>query len=193
MTGASPVSSSPEPKNITADNPASDSTPLYSPDGKYIAYRAQKRPGYEADRFDLILRDRKTGQKRSLTESIARWVGTFIWAPDSTGIYFVAEDKGESPINSMTFKTEIIGGDPGDDVTIRNTIINISSLGREFNDDVAATTGGNALVFTRMGIQAPNEVFRATFAHDELSDDACKKELSAQRTDGDVRGLPSQN
>ncbi len=38
-------------KNITADNPASDSTPLYSPDGKYIAYRAQVRPGYETDRF----------------------------------------------------------------------------------------------------------------------------------------------
>src|SRR5208337_5347714 len=40
----------PQAKNITADNPASDSTPLYSPDGKYIAYRAQQRPGYESDR-----------------------------------------------------------------------------------------------------------------------------------------------
>jgi Tol biopolymer transport system component len=47
-------------KNITADNPASDSTPLYSPDGKYIAYRAQQRPGYESDRFRLMLYDRKT-------------------------------------------------------------------------------------------------------------------------------------
>ena len=50
-------------KNITADNPASDSTPLYSPDGKYIAYRAQQRPGYESDRFRLMLYDRKTGEK----------------------------------------------------------------------------------------------------------------------------------
>ena len=38
-------------KNITADNKAADETPLYSPDGKYIAYRAQARPGYESDRF----------------------------------------------------------------------------------------------------------------------------------------------
>ena len=37
-TGAPPV----PPKNITADNPASDSTPLYSPDGRYIAYRASR-------------------------------------------------------------------------------------------------------------------------------------------------------
>jgi dipeptidyl aminopeptidase/acylaminoacyl peptidase len=50
-------------KNITADNPASDSTPLYSPDGKYIAYRAQQRPGYESDRFRLMLYDREDGRE----------------------------------------------------------------------------------------------------------------------------------
>ncbi len=55
-------------KNITADNPASDTSPLYSPDGRYIAYRAQQRPGYESDRFRLMLYDRKTGEKKNLTE-----------------------------------------------------------------------------------------------------------------------------
>src|SRR5256885_12512599 len=32
-------------KDITAENKAADNTPLYSPDRKYIAYRAQQRPG----------------------------------------------------------------------------------------------------------------------------------------------------
>ena len=59
-------------KNITADNPASDSTPLYSPDGKYIAYRAQQRPGYESDRFRLMLYDRKTGRETSLDRELRR-------------------------------------------------------------------------------------------------------------------------
>ena len=59
-------------KNITADNPASDSTPLYSPDGRYIAYHAQQRPGYESDRFRLMLYDRKTGEKRNLTRVLER-------------------------------------------------------------------------------------------------------------------------
>ena len=72
-----PVSGGPA-KNITADNPASDSTPLYSPDGRYIAYRAQQRPGYESDRFRLMLYDRKTGEKKNLTEDFDRWVGTFV-------------------------------------------------------------------------------------------------------------------
>src|SRR5437868_388494 len=78
-------------KNITADNPASDSTPLYSPDGKYIAYRAQQRPGYESDRFRLMLYDRKTGQKKNLTENFDRWVGTMAWLPSSSAVYFSAE------------------------------------------------------------------------------------------------------
>ncbi len=66
-----PVNGGPA-KNITADNPASDSTPLYSPDGRYIAYRAQQRPGYESDRFRLMLYDRKTGEKKNLTEDFDR-------------------------------------------------------------------------------------------------------------------------
>ena len=82
-------------KNITADNPASDSTPLYSPDGKYIAYRAQQRPGYESDRFRLMLYDRKTGEKKkSDGRSFDGWVGTFAWDPDSKYIYFAAENSG---------------------------------------------------------------------------------------------------
>src|SRR5208282_2944380 len=91
-------------KNITADNPASDSTPLYSPDGKYIAYRAQQRPGYESDRFRLMLYDRKTGEKKNLTDMFDRWVGTFAWAPNSSRLYFVAENHGGSPIYSLDFQ-----------------------------------------------------------------------------------------
>ncbi len=76
-----PVNGGPA-KNITADNPASDSTPLYSPDGRYIAYRAQQRPGYESDRFRLMLYDRKTGEKKNLTEDFDQWVGTFTLAAE---------------------------------------------------------------------------------------------------------------
>ena len=84
-------------KNITADNPASDSTPLYSPDGKYIAYRAQQRPGYESDRFRLMLYDRKTGEKKNLTEDFDRWVGTFAWSPDSETHLLRRRGGGRSP------------------------------------------------------------------------------------------------
>ena len=83
-------------KNITADNPASDSTPLYSPDGRYIAYRAQQRPGYESDRFRLMLYDRKTGEKKNLTENFDYWVGSFTWI--GKGLFFSGEYQGSVPI-----------------------------------------------------------------------------------------------
>jgi dipeptidyl aminopeptidase/acylaminoacyl peptidase len=95
-----PVTGGPA-KNITADNPASDSTPLYSPDGKYIAYRAQQRPGDESDRFRLMLYDRKTGEKKNLTEDFDGWVGTFTWLSHSGPDYhllFVSESYGDATI-----------------------------------------------------------------------------------------------
>jgi dipeptidyl aminopeptidase/acylaminoacyl peptidase len=130
-------------KNITADNPASDSTPLYSPDGKYIAYRAQQRPGYESDRFRLMLYDRKTEDKKNLTEKFDRWVGTITWAPDSKHIFFSAEQSGQSPI----WRSRIDGKEP------------YSVIWGFFDDLVFAPD--RDLIFTRMSVGAPNEIYVA--------------------------------
>jgi len=143
-----PVSGGPA-KNITADNPASDSTPLYSPDGRYIAYRAQQRPGYESDHFRLMLYDRKTGEKKNLTENFDRWVGTFTWTPDSKAIYFASEDKGESPIYRVPADYPFPQAPPE------------SSWGavvRGFNDDVQLSKDGSALFFTRMSLAYPTQI-----------------------------------
>jgi dipeptidyl aminopeptidase/acylaminoacyl peptidase len=136
-------------KDITADNPASDSSPLYSPDGKYIAYRAQQRPGYESDRFRLVLYDRKTGEKKNLSEDFDRWVGTFTWAPDSKRIYLAAEDLGQSPIYTV-----LADGGP------------IMKLVEGFFDDISSTPNGSNLVFTRMSLQAPNEIYISSSVSD---------------------------
>jgi|HubBroStandDraft_1064217.scaffolds.fasta_scaffold00047_30 dipeptidyl aminopeptidase/acylaminoacyl peptidase len=137
-----PVSGGPA-KNITADNPASDSTPLYSPDGRYIAYRAQQRPGYESDRFRLMLYDRKTGEKTSLTENFDRWVGAFVWEPTrSQTIFFSSEDKGQAPIYLAG-----LDGSPIEEVT------------RGFNDDLATTRDGRSIFFTRMSLRGPTEIY----------------------------------
>jgi Tol biopolymer transport system component len=142
-------------KNITADNPASDSTPLYSPDGKYIAYRAQQRPGYESDRFRLMLYDRKTGEKKTHKRSM-RWVGTFAWSRDSKRIYFVHESEGEAPVESFSIDRPYDGsitvdGDPKE--TARTNFA--WSCFDGYNDDLAITPDGKTLVFSRMSISFP--------------------------------------
>ena len=152
-TGVSPVQSgSVQAKNITADNPASDSTPLYSPDGKYIAYRAQQRPGYESDRFRLMLYERKTGEKTDLTDGFDRWAGTFTWAPDSRTIYFSADHKGHSLIYAVDIRPTI-GSSRGRLAFSKRVLV------AGYNDDLAVTPDGKTLVFSRMSITAPNEIY----------------------------------
>ena len=86
-----------QPKKIS-NSPGSDSTPLYSPDGKWIAWRMQKIDGYESDRFRLVLYDRNAGTIKNLTENFDQWVEGFDWSPDSQQIYFVSEWQGEAPL-----------------------------------------------------------------------------------------------
>ena len=154
-TGAPPV----QAKNITADNPASDSTPLYSPDGKYIAYRTQQRPGYESDRFRLMLYDRKTGERGLLTEALDRWVGTFTWAPNSQNIFFAAEDTGESPIFSIDLYGQASPG-VGRDMPFDLTKVKVGHVDGGFNDDLIVTGDGRTLLFTRMSLRYPNEIYK---------------------------------
>ncbi len=141
-----PVNGGPA-KNITADNPASDSTPLYSPDAKYIAYRAQQRPGYESDRFRLMMYDRKKEQRKDLTAVFDRWVGSFAWAPDSKMIYFSAEHKSHALIYAAETAPQAIHSPP------------MRVLVGGYNDDLTITPNGKSLLFTRMSIAAPTEIY----------------------------------
>ncbi len=130
------------PKNLTAANKGSDSTPLYSPDGKYLAIRSQYRAGYESDRFRLQLIERATGKFFDLTDTFDRWVESVSWAPDSSRLYFTSEDAGDSPIYSI----EVTGGLPREIV-------------RGFNDSPTLTSDGRTIVFSRNSVRFPNEIF----------------------------------
>mgnify|MGYP003694099581 CR=1 FL=1 len=74
-------------RDLTEANKAYDGTPKFSPDGKWIAWRSQKRPGFEADKFTLVVYDRAARKARALTEDFDQWVEAFTWAPDSRSLY----------------------------------------------------------------------------------------------------------
>ncbi|HYR88092.1 MAG TPA: S9 family peptidase [Terriglobia bacterium] len=95
------------PVNITASNPSYDGSPKYSPDGKYIAYRMQKLPGYESDLFRLAIYERRTGASTVLTESsFNNWVDAFEWAPDSRSIFFTGPVEGQTPIYRLDLESK---------------------------------------------------------------------------------------
>lgn len=91
-------------KCLTKDNPAWDGQPLYSPDGRYIAYRFQTIPSYESDRFRLAIYDRETETKTVLTEKLDNWVDDFKWSSDSKDIYFLTQERGYEPLYKLNLK-----------------------------------------------------------------------------------------
>jgi dipeptidyl aminopeptidase/acylaminoacyl peptidase len=101
-------------KSITPANKATDTGPLYSPDGKTIAYRAMARPGFESDRYRLTLYHRASGKSKTLTESWDRSPSSLDWSPD--GKYLLAA-AGESArekifqIDAATGEAKAIVGD----------------------------------------------------------------------------------
>jgi dipeptidyl aminopeptidase/acylaminoacyl peptidase len=133
-----------EARRITGNNPGSDTTPRYSPDGKYIAYRSQSRNGYEADRFRLMLYDRKAGTSKELSTGFDRWAGELVWAPDGQSIFIVAEDRGRELIGVAS----VNGG-------VKPLIADTASNGISLSND------GKTLAFTRSSLASPAEVFAA--------------------------------
>ena len=133
-----------KPRKIST-NPAADGGPAYSPDGRYIAYRAQQRPGFEADRWQLMLYDRKTGEHRSATAAWDRSADGYAWMPDSKAIVLAAENEGRSDI----FRLDLAGGVP-------QPILRAGT-----NGDLKISGDGRTLVFSQASLLAPAEIFAA--------------------------------
>ncbi|MDX2154126.1 MAG: S9 family peptidase [Bryobacteraceae bacterium] len=133
-----------ESKKVTL-NPGADQSPLYSPDGKWLAYRSQQRAGYESDRWRLVVMERSSGRTTTLTESIDRPVTSIAWTPDSQRIAFTVEDRGRQiaqliPVNG--------GGARG------------LIQGAGHVDDVQFTSDGKTLLFTESSGTAPVEIYK---------------------------------
>ena len=97
-----------EAVNITKDNLAWDGSPVYSPDGKYIAYRKQLIPGYESDKFNIALYNRQNHESTILTEKFDNWIDDIKWNADSRSIYFTGEVTGNQPVYIIDITTKAI-------------------------------------------------------------------------------------
>jgi len=89
------------------DNPANDNDPAWAPNGKLLAYKAMSRPGFEADRYRLMLFDLKKNHTE-LTVNFPNPVGMFEWTADSRAILFLVEERGFHGIYSVDLKSKVI-------------------------------------------------------------------------------------
>ena len=98
-----PLDGSAAPVNETAANKAMDSQPGTSPDGKATAWLAMKRPGFEADRLAIMIRE---GDKvRELAPSWDHSAQSITWSPDGKTIYTTAEDTGQTKLFAIDVKS----------------------------------------------------------------------------------------
>ncbi|MCJ7643036.1 MAG: S9 family peptidase, partial [Candidatus Aminicenantes bacterium] len=100
-----PVDGSRPPRCLTEANKAWDTTPAFSPDGKTLAYLAMARPGYEADRYRIVLKPWPDGDGRVLTEAWDYSVASMAWSPDGETILATAPDRGQNALFTIDVKT----------------------------------------------------------------------------------------
>ncbi|WP_434381917.1 prolyl oligopeptidase family serine peptidase [Melittangium boletus] len=100
-----PVDGSGKPRKLTEKNRATDTSPVFSPDGKTLAYLAMARPGYESDRLRVVLRSWPDGKERTLAESWDRSAGSLAWSADGKSVLVTADELGQHPVFSLSVAT----------------------------------------------------------------------------------------
>lgn len=135
-----PIDGSAKPRCLTADNQALDTRPTFSPDGKSLAYLAMARPGYEADKLTIMVRDWPDGAARPLTSDWDHSAGDLVWSKDGRTIYTTADHLGQHPLFAI-------------DVTSRQ----IRTLAAE-GQIASPVVAGDRIVFSRDDLRSPAEL-----------------------------------
>lgn len=138
-----PADGSSLPVNLTADNPATDTTPVFRADGKVLYYLAMKRPGFEADRLALMEKALSTGATREIAPDWDFSAGGITLSADGKYIYTTASDTGNHPIHRIDIASGKASRLPG--------------AGQVEGFTVARDT----LVFTRSTLTSPARLFAA--------------------------------
>lgn len=131
------------PATLISTSKGNDNQPVYSPDGKYIAFRSMARAGFEADKSRIMLYDREKKTIKDLTEKIDLSASELKWSPDSKYIYFNAEKE----INEAVFKLSIT------DSKLETV------LAKHLNKNLMVSPDGKTLYFKQQRTNLPDELF----------------------------------
>jgi len=68
-----------------------DQNPVFSPDGKQLAWESMERDGYEADKNRLFVANLETGEKRDFSAGFDQNVQGLNWSADGKSIWFISD------------------------------------------------------------------------------------------------------
>ncbi len=151
---------------ITAANRGGDQNPVYSPDGRFIAYASQTRPGLESDRWRLMFFDRRTHQPREVLPTWDRNADGYLFTPDGRAVVVSTTDAGREKF----YRVPIANGA----ATARPALL----VGDHNNSAPAVAAGsrlttartGAAFVWMRDATEAPAEVYAASLTGTSVAD-----------------------
>jgi dipeptidyl aminopeptidase/acylaminoacyl peptidase len=136
-------------ETLTKDNPAADGSPRFSPNGKRLAWRAQRKAGYEADKWDIIIAEAKPDGSigstltnvtthRDLAANELAWKG-------NDALTFLGDSKGQSVMFHAT---------PAANGEIKPEPLDFGSV-----SDLTYSRDGTASAFAHASFAAPAEVW----------------------------------
>jgi dipeptidyl aminopeptidase/acylaminoacyl peptidase len=155
--------------NLTKDNPAWDAKPKFSADGRFMAYLAMKKPGYEADRFGLILLDLVTGERKELAPQWDRSVDDYVFAPDNRTVYVTAQDLGQKGIFSIDHAfgevSKVYSNGTANDVAVRGSSVFFTNHQLNAPADIyqLKNAGGEAFPLTQVNAATLKDIQLAEF------------------------------
>jgi dipeptidyl aminopeptidase/acylaminoacyl peptidase len=134
---------------ITAGNKGADQNPVYSPDGRYIAYASQERAGFESDRWRLMFYDRAAKQSREVLAGWDRNADLYFFSPGGEALYVMTQDRGRDKLFRAALGRDGRAAAPA------------VVVGEGNNTAFSLARDGRTLVWLRDAAHRPHEVYVA--------------------------------
>lgn len=131
-----------ETRNISEGIMGYDQNPVFSHDGKFVAWESMEHDGYESDKLRLMVLNLETGDKRDLTEAFDYGVSNIVWTDDDSEILAVVMYRGMQEIFAFNCTT-------GD----------IRQISHGYHDIHGFQLMGNKIYASQVSISYPAEIY----------------------------------
>ncbi|MBP5189535.1 MAG: prolyl oligopeptidase family serine peptidase [Bacteroidales bacterium] len=128
--------------NISEGIMGYDQNPVFSHNGKMVAWESMERDGYESDKLRLMVMDLENGVKTDLTADFDYSVGSICWSDDDSELFAAVSYRGMSEIFGFNRETK-----------------EVRQLSHGYHDVNGIQMNGNTIVATQVSMQYPATLY----------------------------------